>query len=905
MNRTFAISALLLLIVSIGSQAMISENVSASQIHSPSRAAQRLNTDMEEEGKTTVIGNGSDNSSYEIFTSMTIAIGQNLTFVNCNIYVAENVTIAVHGSLTLISSRLVETTAGAYPSHSVSIFLNGIQGMKANLSLVSSSLTFSGSITGNNSSIWIRNSTIDTSWENSWISYSFVSSNLYVNNSEIMGLHGEDSNFLKSMGNQYSLGYPIAKSGYLNVKSVADGNIPLSSLNVSVLVSGNNPGGSDFLNLIIPGNPIMKVVLPSTPSLTNKEWVNLSINLTTPSSVSSIISNSSKEIYYNFSYETGSNLSIWNVTIGFVSDDIVDFLGYSSFNYILSNSTMISFNSSFILSNLSSGSLIPNSGDHMFLLRNHSRLDLETAGTSVSSFPFEFSSGSEAFLYGEVNVYVESSGRIVNGEQISVIPFASDQGKSNLLDQVIPSTGNRKASAFFVLSEIISETDQGYFGDYAIEAMGNNMTIATISGVAILNNPEINATIKPRLPQAAISIYGYGDLPGECYVNFVINGSFPDGGNKSASLKIWNSVTMLKTELPINSTGTIYNATFNNSAFLNGKFNLSVCVSYSGSFTVSNFSYYRGTLNLTGLSYIPSVVSFRMISPWSGDISLSRYFLPEGTSGYVRMDFTGFHNLSIARNLALNGSVNYTDLPIPVNATALSITIALGTGKGNFIDSIPYVENVESDRNNLTERMDLILHGIGENSTWNVSIGGKISEETGNMAVLDVPYSHDTAIVLPPLFFMPKILLIDLNWNKTVYSVNLSRQNFTLQFDENHRTASGVNFTVEVKGIGNYSGTDSVTIILPEGKYTISIVPESGFLSSQQTLNLTMQGNLTILVSFSRVQYGPDYDQYALPALALSGFAALLVGVRRYSRARICRHCGIRLDGKKSKRDGN
>ena len=905
MNRTFAISALLLLLVTIGSQSLTFQEISTSQNHSSTSAAQWLNTNMEREGDTTVVGNGSDNSSYEIFTSLTIAVGQNLTFVNCNISVAENVTITVHGSLDIISSRLVETAAGLYPLHSVSIFLDGTPDRKANLSLVNSHLTFSGSITGNNSSIRIRNSTIGTSGESSWISYSFDSSNLYVNNSEVMGLHSEDSSFLRSTGNQYSSGYPIAKSGYLNVISMADSNLPVSSLNVSVLVSGNNPGGSDFLNLTIPGNPVIKVALPSTPSLRNREWVNLSLNLTAPTTVTSILSNSSKEIYYNFSYGTGSNLSIWNVTIGFVSEDIVDFLGYSSFNYVLSNSTMIAFNSSFILSNISSGGLIPNSGNHMFILRNHSKLDLETAGTSASSLPFVFSNGSVAFLYGVVNVYAESSDRIVTGEKISMIPYASDQGKSNPLEQVIPLAGNGRSAVFFVLSETISESGPGYFGDYTIEAMGNNMTIAVPPGIAILDYPEINATIKPSLPQAAISVYGYGELPGECYVEFALNGSFPGGGNISASLKLWNSVTMLKTELRINSTGTIYNATFNNSAFLNGQFNLSVCVSYSGNFTVSNFSYYHGILNLTGFSYIPSVVSFRMISPWSGDISLSRYSLPAGTSGYVRMDFTGFHNLSTSRSLTLNGSLNYTDLPIPLNATALSITIALGTGKGNYIDSTAFIENVESDRNNLTERMVLILVGIGENSKWNISIGGKISEETGNMAVLNVPYRYSTAIVFPPLFFMPKVLLIGLNWNRTEYSVNLSRQNFTLRFDGNYGTASGVTFTVEVKGIGNYSGTDSVTINLPEGKYTISIVPENGFTSSQQTLNLTLKGNLTVFVSFFSVQNGPDFDRYALPALVLSGFVALLVAARRSSRARICRHCGIRLDGKKSKRDGN
>ncbi len=836
---------------------------------------------------------------------MTIAIGHNLTFVNCNISVAENVTITVHGSLTFISSRLVETSTGTYPSHSVSIFLDGYQGRRANLSVVNSSLTFSGSLTGNNSSIRIRNSTIDSSGESSWISYSFVSINLYVNNSEVMGLHEKDSGFLKSTGNQYSSGYPVAKSGYLNVMSVTDGNLPVSSLSISVLVSGNNPDGSDFLNLTIPGNPVLKIALPSTPSLNNREWVNLSINLTAPSSVSSILSNTSKEIYYNFSYGTGSNLSIWNVTIGLESDDIVDCLGYSSFNYVLSNSTMLSFNSSFDLSNAGSGGLIPNAGNHLFLLRNHSRLDLETAGTSVSSLPFVFGNGSAAFLYGVVNVYAESSGRIVNGEKISMIPYASDQGESNPLDQVIPSTGNGKSVTYFVLSEIISESDQGYFGDYTIESMGNNMTIAMPSGIAILNYPEINATIKPSLPQAAISIYGCGEVPGECYIEFAINGSFPVGGNLSASLKVWNSVSVLKTELSINATGTIYNATFNNLAFLNGEFNLSVRISYSGSFTVSNFSYYRGTLNLTGLSYIPSVVSFRMISPWYGDISLSRYSLPAGTSGYVRMDFTGFQDLNTVWSLTLNGSMNYTDLPIPLNATALSITIAFGTGKGNFIDSTTFVENIESDRNNLTERMVLVLHGIGKSSTWNVSIGGKTSEESGNMAVLNVSYRYSTAIVLPPLFFTPKVLLIDLSWNKTEYSVNLSRQNFTVQIDGSYGTESGVTFTVEVKGIGNYSGTDSVKITLPEGNYTISIVPENGFSSSRQMFNLTIQGNLTVFVSFFMVQNGPDYDQYALPAIALSGLVTFLVAVRRMSRARICRHCGIRLDGKKSKRDGN
>ncbi len=855
---------------------------------------------LSQPGNNTTIGSNNENSTYHIENNLTVARNQSLTFLSCIVTVSGNTTINVAGSLILENSSLLQSQSND-SSHSINLIVNGTPTSRASIALMQSTVKINGNITTNNSKIVILNSTVSSNSEDSWIRYSFQNSFLDINGSAVTGLHGEDENFEVTTGLANSTGYPIAKSTYLKLNGFALQNLPVTSVKVNVLVSGIDPKGMDFLNLTIPGDPVYKIAFSSTSSVYDKSWENFSINLSNPVSIRGILGNLSSAIFYNFSYYTGSNLTLWNVSVDFMSNDIVDYLGNSSFNYLLRNTTLLSFNSTFELSKEGGTSLVPNPNNHLLILNRGSKAVLETKTHGLTGMPFSIDSTSQVNIYGMINVYLESSGREVEAFNITVLPYVPVGNIENQFGQIIHGGNRSQFQTLFLLSEVAGSGGTVYYGDYRMAAYGYNKTISMQTGTDLLNNPEQNVTIEMSLPRIDLSVASFGiSNDGHAYLNIQYNGTLPPNGTSTLFLELDGYGLHYNASEEMNQNQEMYNISVNNTIGLQGKFVATMLISFSGEYKVDNYSFYRADLNFTGYPGAIHIESLHMSDPWNLSVSLSGAVMPQPKSCKVVISYVGVTGNSWNSTSVIESGDSSVSAFVPVNTSYVTAFASTETESNMIIQSPTVYFSVSQARLNMTEEIMVEESGLANNSTWELYTSNASLHETGKSAVLDVSWGTKTLLVSASAAYAPQTTYLELSWNSTHYQVNFTQRTFVLYVVSNLQDIFTTSFQLNISGVGLYSGSLFIEVTLPYGNYSLQIYPPSGYSLEYGITQLMITGNMTIFVSFTPVPPVPNYVLYTGIVIISSFIGAVAFIIHRRWTARICAGCGNRIDGKKS-----
>jgi len=288
------------------------------------------------------------NSRY-LSDNITVPYNHTLDFMDCNITVTvqSHVYITVYGVLLIKDSSLNSMLNGSQ----IIINVRGTQDYKAQLCLINSYVDAGGTISSTDANIFILNSSIDASLNVTDISEAFrvaaANSSLVVSNSTINGLYSTSEAVNSSIGEAtYSDQDPVSRDTLIPLSNhlTGQGSAIVSSLSVSMNYSGNNPYNRNNLSFCVGNTTILRYAMNSTGSISNISHyiliipvVNYSLNLSQFSQ--------RLKLKMNVSYEPGSNSTLWNISVNYITNETVISLGSTYFNYILKNSIALMYES--------------------------------------------------------------------------------------------------------------------------------------------------------------------------------------------------------------------------------------------------------------------------------------------------------------------------------------------------------------------------------------------------------------------------------------------------------------------------------------------------------------------------------------------------------------------------------
>ena len=846
------------------------------------------------------IGNTGENSSYLLSSNLTVKAGTNLSFVNTSIMVDGNLSIRIYGSLNLINSSITSLKSGEYEGYRLAVMGIGGRSLPAHFSMDESSIRINLTFSMKRTDVSIMNSTITSAGNGTWVSYSFTNSLVHIWNSTLNGLHHFVQNYRDTVAYSYGSGYPIARNGFISMGFAVTGSAPISGMTVDIQYSGNNPGHSDFIVINVNGiqSDSVRIFPNSTGSLNISRYQNLTYEFPESISVSSLEDNLSRMVFYNYSYSSGSNLTIWNLSLSFYTADQLFVLGNDSYDYMVSNSTVYAANTRFDFTGNYSGY---NFGRkcHSIILEKASKAFLETVPEASASFPFSVSRNSSLYLYGEAVINPVSHGKTIHGAPYEILPL--DGNNSNF---EFPIHLHLKAYRMILLSTQFRGNKAEYVGNYVLKILGEEADFYMPSAQEITSYPRVMKNITIDMPSMTFDLVRsvqYSDL--SVMVSYRITGISDLESAIDASIMITGYGEIMRSLQAVSLHGN--NLTLNFTLFpdqlLSGTYEFILNISYTFPYEVNDFAENVTLHNFTERFHGSNDIAFRMVSPWNASISTPISAQKNTETGMIfDILMTNSSGSTYSEKVAAVGNRS-TNVYIPYNVWLISISLKAYEGNDSSTIFSGLAIDISALRSDMTHNVTISESGIPSGRLWYVKYGNSTVYSRSDSISLSLHYPEET-VSFGSSQFSPDDVRESVSWNESSVHVTFFRKRYDLGIEAgiSSRAVKQSYFVLMLNGMELVSNNGTFNLELQGGNYSFSIIMITSGFVERRNISTDLESNTSMVVYFSM----PEVSSGVFPSYILYiSFAALVTAALAFYLRRnhytVCTKCGSLLRGKR------
>lgn len=890
-HKLLIVNMLILLLVPIG-------HIPLKTSHSSQFS--RFNTSSVEQTNQVINGNVTVGSNmtvsyYTISGNLTITENSSFTLINTVMTFSfpsgNSSYLNDRGYFRLYNSEIT-MDPGLNQQNHLNITIRGNAVKRAVMSLSSSDIIAGGSLTSCDAYLDVRNSSIAApSSQYSHISTSFTSSHVIFYNSTYYGLTRSDSVSNYTAGTAYLKRVPYSYNGYMGFNwNIAHPVSLIRRVDVTFSYGGYTKGNDSYMLMNLSGENYYRYVFNSTGSFDNITEASFSfgINGTLPKMGSILKSAQFTSFLTMVQYQ--DNITIYNLSVKFVSNDTVSLKGISSYNYVLSNTTMYAVDSGFQLNYLRNDLYdnVPNPMKNSFILMNSSILQgvriyslLSTRSEVMSPFSIE---NSSVFLYSLQKIAYQSregpvknvSG-IVSSSALNSTENSYADGMNSAISSFLNSTGILEGmdlpgrGQYFPLLRIEESGNvDSYYGNYFLKADGGSVHFSeSASGITLGNSTPV--TLELSLPEISAHLsYGRIKYDSPFHVNLSISSIYAPSGNFSADLVIFNSsfrkvVREFNLSVGLNQTTSVDRALDPGKSVRPGSYTLLLTIVKSGYIYNGNDTLFRSGIsvfrNVTlRLSYIynrtiaPNGIVMNVTVENSGmeyanSTALSVRFYSFGSEIYSYMS-----SFKISPGGSVMKTIRMTSGDTITNATIVTRT----SGKSLPEPSYSSSENVTFKPGKSTgpayALLTVISSGLPGGTLWSFSINGTVYSSITEGIMVKLPLGERTIHVLGLPGYHPQDRNIDLNitHNATI-NISYIRTVYSVKFNA-IGLPEGASWTLSINGLDHTIAGGTYTTSLPNGTYGYSLEAPGNYTFKTGSGTIFVDGsNITVNSSAIRI----------------------------------------------------
>lgn len=876
---------------------------------------------------------GTGGSSFSITGNMTVGANSDMVFENTQIEVVTDyaVWVMVYGSLELVNSSISALHPGA--SLNIELIQNGTSETQS-LIMNNTTIRIAGSIISRNTTLFIGNSSIYGSGNVSSAAESFriemYNSTAFLHNSLLSGLYrtGNVTEHVAGFAN-YTAGSPVSNQGYIPLSTSPElpGNTIINRISANLQFSGNNPQDKNKLNFSAGGNMIYRYILNQTGSAYVKENTTFSFNTSAFGyNVSEFMS--SFRVFFNDSYASGSNSTVWKLNLTMYSDDIVHITGCSYFDYMFRNSSLVLANSIIGLNQepFYSGRNQPNPDKNAMLLSGNSSLYFITSNLSSEgghALPFMLRGRSQFYAYQEIIPEPTSKGVPVKNYSYRASPFILDpalekqynnsvSGLRHMLDNF--SIMERKfllqrISNDTLLTQAIITQSQNYSAlNYNITVDGRKSGF-TPGPFPHYSQSEMQVPIQVRIPEISAYIYPltvFGNTTNK--VEFSVNATLFTSGTvywnltyTSALRKISSSGVLIGIIAGMSTTRTCELIT----GYLDRVNSASISLSlYCPNYTVSG-RYINVSVQVK--QYTSAFLSLSTTCSWQSggtiDLNISvsnvgNQYL-NGTGIIVRFFNSGNveRKAQFTENIGALKIENYsmTFAGLSYN-TSVVVTRLVPSARYMLAPNVSLVSTL----NFSPDRQFTVLvqeKGLANGTDWSFVISGKEYNSSLFSTPVDLVNGTYNITILPVPGYSRISRYVDLtvNGRSTSCTAFFSIFRFSVSINETG-IPSGTQWFATLNGVKYTFRSEIGTIMLPNGTYDLNFTATGKYMPVNATV--TIQGrNVSMIVHFNPVNNSflhslertLSYYRYLLAAILVIMF--VFIYRTFHDSVKICSKC--------------
>lgn len=815
-NKLIFVYILILLLAPIGH---FSSNVQGRKIDETGMA--RSFSNSSQIVSATAIGNNLSRSTYRVTGNLTIEA--NSTFKIINTVVSFSGTqfqvtrLNDYGNLQLYNSEIILNSPST-TGYSLNVTVKKTGTNQAELLMENSSLAFNGSLNLFNSRFIAANSSLNgTPGGNGFLGTDYFNSTVVLYNCTYSGERSKNTANEFLAGAEFNSAPLYSNIGYipLHGQILQNMNSHVNKVDISLTYGGYNYGNASYILFNLSGDTVLKYVLNSTGYPFNETTVNLSIPFGgTLSSISSIEAKELFTAYFNMvPYKT--NTTIFNVTIGFMSNDSVSFYGRKYFGPVAYNTTFYAIGTRF---RLGYGTVTTSAGEYnpeknaVFLYGNSTFYSIGSYAAPVSD-----PSSTSPFELWNSSLFVFS---------LQYISDTSPEGKLNgFLNDV---SANNLNSSLNVVANEQNSLIRGALKDFGL----------VFSGVSLNGSVQVPLIRAYSNSSSLMYFSNYRDeVAGHAY--YFSENSSSIYLNKSSPLAFNINLPELKADMTHSSA--VYegklNLNLSVSSLYGASSNLTVYVNASSYFFSANLRTLH--LNLTNNqaeSFNWSYVSFNGLLPGTYNLTVAyagvKYTFNSNNSLYRG-------SLSVFSNIDLSLKYNYSWIS-PVKDLLLNATIS---NNGNQFANGTSVIVSFYDKTKF----------LGDYSTL-------INLAPESSALIPVSFQSGSAITNATVSLVPASTIRPYDTSGEVTVIRFesptppARQYFLLNITRSG-LPSNTPWTMVINNTVFQTISHNILINVPAGNQTLTIQDITGYHPLQGTYTLSITGNTSVGVVFLQNNY--------------------------------------------------